>query len=144
MRSEVGAAAPSGAAPAPAPGPTPGADTAVAWALAQLGAPYRWGGEGPDAFDCSGLTLRAWEAAGVRLPHSSRLQCSGRAKVPLAELRAGDLVFYATDTSDPSTVHHVGLVVSPGRMVEAPHTGAVVRTASIYRSGLLPHGTRPG
>ncbi|WP_432489549.1 C40 family peptidase [Kineococcus sp. SYSU DK018] len=132
------------AEPVPAAaGPTPGADTAVAWALAQLGKPYRWGGEGPDAFDCSGLTQRAWEAAGVRLPHSSRLQFSGEAKVALADLRAGDLVFYATDTADPSTVHHVGVVVSPGRMVEAPHTGAVVRTASIYRSGLLAQGTRP-
>ncbi|WP_432505390.1 C40 family peptidase [Kineococcus arenarius] len=126
-----------------AAGPTAGADTAVAWALDQLGKPYRWGGEGPDAFDCSGLTLRAWEAAGVRLPHSSRLQRSSGAPVALADLAAGDLVFYATDTSDPATVHHVALVVSPGRMVEAPHTGAVVRTASIYRSGLLPHGTRP-
>ncbi len=126
-----------------AAGPTAGADTAVAWALDQLGKPYRWGGEGPDAFDCSGLTLRAWEAAGVQLPHSSRLQRSSGEPVALADLAAGDLVFYATDTSDPATVHHVALVVSPGRMVEAPHTGAVVRTASIYRSGLLPHGTRP-
>ncbi|WP_432571931.1 C40 family peptidase [Kineococcus sp. SYSU DK005] len=133
----------SGAPVRPAPGPTPGADAAVARALAQLGKPYRWGGEGPDAFDCSGLVLRAWEAAGVALPHSSRLQRSRGDEVALADLRAGDLVFYATDTSDPATVHHVGLVVAPGLMVEAPHSGAVVRTASIYRSGLLPLGTRP-
>jgi cell wall-associated NlpC family hydrolase len=124
-------------------GPAAGADTAVDWALAQVGKPYLWAGAGPDSFDCSGLTMRAWQAAGVALPHSSRIQYSGEAKVDLADLRAGDLVFYATSTSDPSTIHHVGMVVAPGTMVEAPHAGADVRTASIYRSGLLPFGTRP-
>ena len=89
------------------------------------------------------LTLRAWGAAGVALPHSSRLQYSGQAKVDLADLEPGDLVFYATDTSDPSTIHHVGMIIAPGMMVEAPHTGANVRTSSIYRSGLMSLGTRP-
>ena len=123
--------------------PTAGAATAVDWALGQIGKPYLWGGDGPDSFDCSGLTMRAWQAAGASLPHSSRLQYSGQAKVALGDLEPGDLVFYATDTTNPSTVHHVGMVVSAGTMVEAPHTGALVRTSSIYRSGLLPWGTRP-
>ncbi|GAA0302508.1 hypothetical protein GCM10009528_19490 [Kineococcus aurantiacus] len=126
-----------------AAGPTAGADTAVDWALAQLGKPYLWAADGPDSFDCSGLTLRAWGAAGIGLPHSSRLQYSGEAKVDLSDLEPGDLVFYATDTSNASTIHHVGMVIAPGTMVEAPHSGANVRTASIYRSGLMPHGTRP-
>jgi cell wall-associated NlpC family hydrolase len=126
-----------------AAGPTAGADTAVDWALAQLGKPYLWAGDGPDSFDCSGLTMRAWQAAGVSLPHSSRIQYSGEGKVDLADLEPGDLVFYATNTSNPSTIHHVGMVISSGTMVEAPHSGAQVRTASIYRSGLMPYGTRP-
>ncbi|WP_432510389.1 C40 family peptidase [Kineococcus sp. SYSU DK001] len=134
---------PAGSSVRRAAGPTAGADTAVDFALAQRGKPYLWAGDGPDRFDCSGLTMRAWEAAGVALPHSSRLQYSGQAKVALADLAAGDLVFYATDPSNPSTIHHVGMVVSAGTMVEAPHTGATVRTSSIYRSGLLPFGTRP-
>ena len=79
----------------------------------------------------------------MALPHSSRLQYAGEAKVALGDLQAGDLVFYATDTADPTTIHHVGMYVGAGRMVEAPHAGADVRTASIYRSGLLPYGTRP-
>lgn len=123
--------------------PTAGAGTAVDWALAQLGKPYVWAADGPDSFDCSGLTMQAWAAAGVSLPHSSRMQYSGQAKVDLADLEPGDLVFYATDTSDPSTIHHVGMVIAPGMMVEAPHTGANVRTSSIYRSGLMSLGTRP-
>jgi cell wall-associated NlpC family hydrolase len=126
-----------------AAGPTAGANTAVDWALAQLGKPYLWAADGPDSFDCSGLTMQAWGAAGVSLPHSSRMQYSGEAKVDLADLEPGDLVFYATDTSDPSTIHHVGMVIAPGTMVEAPHTGANVRTSSIYRSGLMSLGTRP-
>ena len=126
-----------------ATGSSAGADGAVAWALAQRGKPYLWAADGPDSFDCSGLVLRAWESAGVSLPHSSRLQYSGEAKVAIADLQAGDLVFYATDTSVASTIHHVGMFIGNGQMVEAPHSGALVRTASIYRSGLMTHGTRP-
>ncbi|NAZ84413.1 NlpC/P60 family protein, partial [Kineococcus sp. R8] len=140
----AGARSPTPPPPAPrAEGPSAGAGAAVAWALGQLGKPYLWAADGPDSFDCSGLTLRAWAAAGVALPHSSRLQYAGQAKVALADLQAGDLVFYATDPADPATVHHVGMALGDGRMVEAPHTGAVVRRASIYRAGLLPLGTRP-
>lgn len=141
-RSAAGRSVPSGSV-VRAAGPTAGADTAVDWAMGQLGKPYLWAGDGPDSFDCSGLTMRAWEAAGVSLPHSSRIQYSGEAKVALADLQPGDLVFYATNTSNPSTIHHVGMVISPGTMVEAPHTGANVRTSSIYRSGLMSYGTRP-
>ncbi|MEZ0165537.1 C40 family peptidase [Kineococcus sp. LSe6-4] len=135
-------AGPAATAPRAA-APTAGAGAAVDWALAQLGKPYVWAADGPDSFDCSGLTMRAWGAAGVALPHSSRMQYSGQAPVALGDLAPGDLVFFATDTSNPSTIHHVGMVVAPGTMVEAPHTGANVRTSSIYRSGLMALGTRP-
>ena len=113
------------------------AKRAVSIALAQLGAPYQWGAEGPDTFDCSGLTSFAYHAAGVDIPRVSRAQYAafGRTRpVERADLRPGDLVFFATNPGDPRTIHHVGMYIGRGLMVEAPHTGAVVRTASIWRS----------
>jgi peptidoglycan DL-endopeptidase CwlO len=109
--------------------------------MAQLGKPYQWGATGPDTFDCSGLTLRAWQAAGVNLPRVSRAQYTvGVAVGRLADLRPGDLVFYG---DSPATIHHVGLYVGDGRMVEAPYTGASVRIASIGRPDLVG-AIRPG
>jgi cell wall-associated NlpC family hydrolase len=109
---------------------------AVAVALAQLGSPYEWGAEGPDTFDCSGLTSFAYQAAGVTIPRVSRAQFAAYGRVrPVARtaLVPGDLVFFATNPGDPGTIHHVGMYIGRGLMVEAPHTGAVVRTASIWR-----------
>jgi len=128
--------------PAPATPPPAGearAGRAVAFALAQRGRPYRWGAEGPRAFDCSGLTWAAWRAAGVDLPRTAAAQFHAGRRVGRAELRPGDLVFYKS--SGPSGWHG-GLVVGRGRMVEAPGAGARVRTASIRRAGYLG-ATRP-
>ncbi len=140
-------------APRPAPKPQPRPDppatgsgsgaTALAWAKTQLGKDYEWAADGPDTYDCSGLTLRAWERAGVYLPHSSRAQYQVTSHIPLAELRPGDLVFYATNTRDPQTIHHVALYYGNQQILEAPFTGAQVRISSIYHSGLLPLGGRP-
>jgi cell wall-associated NlpC family hydrolase len=108
----------------------PAARRAVAVALAQLGAPYQWGAEGPLRFDCSGLTSFAYAAAGVAIPRTSAAQFAAYAPVRPVDpvhLVPGDLVFFG------SPVHHVGMYVGRGLMVEAPHTGAVVRTASIWR-----------
>jgi len=128
------AAAPPGAG---ASGPAAAvAKRAVSIALAQLGRPYQWGAEGPDTFDCSGLTSFAYHAAGVDLPRVSRAQYAAYGltrPVERADLRPGDLVFFATNPGDPRTIHHVGMYVGRGLMVEAPHTGAAVRTASIWR-----------
>jgi cell wall-associated NlpC family hydrolase len=110
---------------------------AVRVALAQLGAPYRWGAEGPSEFDCSGLTSFAYANAGVTIPRVSRAQYAAYASVrPVdrMQLVAGDLVFFADNPRDSSTIHHVGMYVGRGLMVEAPYTGAVVRTSSIWRS----------
>jgi cell wall-associated NlpC family hydrolase len=109
-------------------------DVAVAEARRHLGKPYRWGGAGPSSFDCSGLTMVAWRAAGVSLPHSSRMQYSVTARVAVSALQPGDLVFYG------SPIHHVGMYVGGGQMIEAPRTGLNVRYASIYRSGLVGAG----
>jgi cell wall-associated NlpC family hydrolase len=111
----------------------PVARAAVRWALAQLGDPYRWGATGPDTFDCSGLISSAYRAAGVGIPRVSRAQWGAGPHVAVANLLPGDLVFYADNPADPATIHHVGMYIGNGLMVHAPHTGDVVRVASIWR-----------
>jgi len=115
----------------------PLARAAVRWALAQLGDPYRWGASGPDSFDCSGLTSSAYRAAGTAIPRVSRAQWNAGPHVDVSGLLPGDLVFYADNTRDPATIHHVGLYIGNGLMVHAPHTGAVVMVASIWREGYI-------
>ncbi|HSF25971.1 MAG TPA: C40 family peptidase [Actinomycetes bacterium] len=116
---------------------TPAAARAIAFAQAQLGKPYEWAADGPQTFDCSGLTMRAWQAGGVSLPHYSVAQWQRSRPVDLADIRPGDLVFFADDTSNPATIYHVGLYVGRGLMIEAPYTGAVVRVSPIWRPSLL-------
>jgi len=118
--------------------PSPAAARAVCFALAQLGKPYLWGGTGPDRFDCSGLTMMAYRSVGVAIPRTSAAQFRGLpAKVAVTALLPGDLVFYATDLTDPDTIHHVGMVIAGGRMVEAPYTGASIRIRPWDRPDLI-------
>lgn len=112
---------------------------AIDFAKAQLGKPYEWAAEGPDTYDCSGLTMKAWEAGGRSLVHYSQSQYDRSARVPIEDLQPGDLVFFG---ADDTSIHHVGLYVGDGQMIEAPYTGAVVRYRTIYRKGLLDHGGR--
>lgn len=145
------AGGPSGAAPgvvAPDWSPDAGASAsqgniAANWALTQLGKPYQWGGAGPGSYDCSGLAMDAWAGAGVVLYHWTGFQWVSGPHVPLSQLRRGDLVFYATNVADPATIHHVGIYIGGGRMVDAPYTGAVVRIDSIYAYPGLIGATRP-
>jgi cell wall-associated NlpC family hydrolase len=121
--------------------PTPAAaagatQTAIAFAESKLGLPYQWGGTGP-LYDCSGLTQAAYAAAGVRLRRTSREQYWDGPRVALGELQPGDLVFYAHDVTDPGTIHHLGLYVGNGRMIEAARTGTFIRYASIDRPGFI-------
>jgi cell wall-associated NlpC family hydrolase len=118
-------------------------DIAASWALSQRGRPYLWGGAGPDSYDCSGLTMMAWARAGVQLLHYTGYQWEEGPHVPLNELQRGDLLFYATNTSDPGTIHHVAIYIGNGMMVNAPHTGAFVRIDSIYAPGGLIGAVRP-
>jgi cell wall-associated NlpC family hydrolase len=118
-------------------------DIAANWALTQLGKPYLWGGAGPDSFDCSGLTMVAWAHAGVQLLHYTGYQWQEGPHVPLSQLRRGDLLFYATNTSDPSTIHHVAIYIGHGMMVNAPYTGAFVRIDGMYAPGGLIGAVRP-
>jgi cell wall-associated NlpC family hydrolase len=118
-------------------------DIAANWALTQLGKPYLWGGAGPAEYDCSGLTMMAWARAGVQLLHYTGYQWEEGPHVPLNQLQRGDLLFYATNTSDPSTIHHVAIYIGNGMMVNAPYTGAVVRIDSMYAPGGLIGAVRP-
>jgi cell wall-associated NlpC family hydrolase len=118
----------------PPPPANSGAGAAVQKAKEQLGKPYQYGGSGPDSYDCSGLTMVAWKAGGVSLPHSAEAQYSATTRVATSALQPGDLLFYG------SPIHHVGIYVGGGQMIEAPQTGDVVRYASIYRSDLVGAG----
>ncbi|HSZ39940.1 MAG TPA: NlpC/P60 family protein [Trebonia sp.] len=117
--------------------------TAADWALTQLGKPYEWGGAGPAAYDCSGLSMDAWARAGVKLAHWTGYQWVSGPHVPLGQLRPGDLVFYATNVAKPATIHHVGIYIGEGLMVDAPYTGADVRIDSIHQYAGLIGATRP-
>lgn len=125
-------------------------------ALSQVGVQYVWGGGNgrgpstgiPDAFgsplnrvgfDCSGLMLYAYNGAGVRLPRVSRNQFNAGRKVPISDLRAGDLVFFKRPGRP---IHHVAMYIGGGDMIEAPYTGANVRVVPLRRAGLLPQATR--
>src|SRR5688500_12788300 len=123
--------APTATVVAPVAAPTAAAQVAVDTALAQLGDPYVWGGAGPDVFDCSGLTQYAYGAAGVYLPHSSRMQSELGVPVSVADLQPGDLLFFY------SPVSHVGMYIGNGQMVHAPTSGDVVKVVDLaYMSGL--------
>jgi peptidoglycan DL-endopeptidase CwlO len=106
--------------------PHPAAHQAVQTALAQVGDPYVWGAAGPDAFDCSGLVQFSYRAAGVHLPHSSRMQSRLGIPVAKAALQPGDLVFFY------HPVRHVGIYVGNGRMVHAPHRGRPVSVVNLH------------
>jgi cell wall-associated NlpC family hydrolase len=110
-------------------GPATGqASAAVAEAYNKLGDPYEWAAAGPDRFDCSGLTMWAWARGGVSLPHSAEAQYNMLPHVSQADIQPGDLTFYG------SPIHHVGIYVGGGQMINAPHTGDVVRFAYAFRS----------
>jgi cell wall-associated NlpC family hydrolase len=100
--------------------PTDAVRKILEYALAQRGKPYRWGGTGPDSFDCSGIIYMAYRAAGLSIPRTTFGQWPFGAKVTKGSEQAGDLVFFNSGPgTGPNNPGHVGLVVSPGKMVEA-------------------------
>ncbi len=122
---------------------TPFAARAIAAAETVLGAPYQWGATGPGSFDCSGLTQWAFRQAGLGLPRTAAEQWFAGQQVPLDRLAPGDLLFWATNVADPSSIHHVAIYVGDGLMLDAPHTGAVVHIGGIPLDGLVG-AVRPG
>ena len=110
-----------------APSPSAGGSV-VDVAMNYLGSPYRWGGSSPSGFDCSGFTMYVYSQVGISLPHSSSAQYGSGTHVSRSELQPGDLVFFG------SPIHHVGMYVGDGNMIESPYTGASVRIRGIDRS----------
>jgi cell wall-associated NlpC family hydrolase len=107
---------------------------AVDYAEAQLGKPYLWGATGPDAFDCSGLVMMAYRAAGVDIARTSEKQWKTLPHVPKNKVVPGDLVFFAGSDGTPAAPGHVGLVISNNTMIEAYATGTPVRVATFGTS----------
>jgi cell wall-associated NlpC family hydrolase len=114
-----------------------GAAKAVAYARAQVGKPYVYGADGPDSFDCSGLTMMAWAQAGVSLPHSSSAQYAATRHVSSSDLQPGDLIFYY------SPISHVAIYVGGGMQVAATHTGDYVRLQALH-TGIVGYGRPAG
>ena len=106
-------------------------------AESQLGKPYEWGASGPDTYDCSGLVMWAYAQVGVHVDHWTGDQWNEGAHISVADIRPGDLLFFATDTNDPNTIHHVGMYVGNATMIEAPYTGANVRYSDAFRPDLI-------
>jgi cell wall-associated NlpC family hydrolase len=104
---------------------------AVKYAIRQVGKPYVWGAEGPDSFDCSGLTSQAWAKAGRVIPRTSQEQWRQLPKVPLNALRPGDLVIYFPKAT------HVALYIGDGQVVQAPRPGAQVKVSPVASNPLL-------
>ena len=126
------------------------AETAIAAARRYLGTIYSWGGgslSGPSmgwgvnagilGFDCSGLTRYAYAQAGVSIPRNSSAQYRALPKVSRADLQRGDLVFWALDTSNPATIHHVAIYLGDGQILEAPESGKTIRVTSMRWGGYI-------
>ncbi|WP_327719369.1 C40 family peptidase [Streptomyces sp. NBC_00490] len=111
--------------------PSDQGDKAVRYALDQLGKPYKWGAEGPKEYDCSGLTSQAWGHAGTPIPRTSEEQWALLPRIPLKELRPGDLVVYFPDAT------HVGMYLGKGKIVQAPRTGEKVKVSPIASNPIL-------
>jgi cell wall-associated NlpC family hydrolase len=150
-----GAAALGQGSPEPRPAGSAGiAATAIAYAEAQIGKPYRWGGCGPtdacaafgdhptDGFDCSGLMYMAYRAAGISIARTSGAQWATEVKIPAGQEEPGDLVFFAGSDGTVTDPGHVGLVTGDGKMIEAYATGFPIRVSSYQNRGAIGF-TRP-
>jgi peptidoglycan DL-endopeptidase RipA len=157
---KAAAAAAAGRVAGAGAGAVGGVRGAIDRALSQIGVTYAWGGgnaRGPtrgirdggvaDAFgdfrktgfDCSGLMLYAFGGMGIGLPHYSGYQYNAGKKVPISQIRPGDMLFWA----EGGTIHHVALFIGDGKMVEAPYSGGAVRITPVrYGGGLMPYATR--
>ncbi len=132
----------------PSAGDASAAQRAIDAAMAYRGTPYAWGGGGtrgpgpgqdPDlgivGFDCSGLTQYAYARAGISIPRNSRAQYAALPKVSSDDLRAGDLVFWGTDPSNPNAITHVAIYLGDGTVIQAPESGDVVKVSPMWWRG---------
>jgi cell wall-associated NlpC family hydrolase len=111
--------------------PSAAGNAALRYAVDQIGKPYVWGAEGPDSFDCSGLTSQAWDHAGQQIPRTSQEQWARLRRVPVGQLRPGDLVVYFPEAT------HVAMYLGNGMVVQAPRPGARVKVSPIAANPVL-------
>jgi cell wall-associated NlpC family hydrolase len=118
------------------------ASAAITFARQQLGKPYLWGATGPDAFDCSGLTMMAYRSAGIDIPRTADQQWRWGPRVAPSQVQPGDLVFFAGANGTARAPGHVGVVIGHGVMIDAPSAGQQVRIEPYTTSGAIGF-TRP-
>jgi cell wall-associated NlpC family hydrolase len=123
--------------------PTEAVATAIAYAEQQIGQPYLWGGTGPDAFDCSGLVMMAYRAAGIDIARTSEQQWATEQHVPASQVQPGDLVFFAGADGTPTSPGHVGLVIGHGQMIEAYAAGFPIRISTYGTATSAPGDESP-
>jgi peptidoglycan DL-endopeptidase CwlO len=117
-------------------------DRAIAYARAQLGEKYKWGGEGPSSWDCSGLVMKSWGAAGVSFPHSASAQFTRSKRVSVGSIQRGDLVFWSKGSA--KSIYHVAIYLGGGKMIHAPRPGRSVEIVS-FTYWIKPDlASRPG
>ncbi|OLF08906.1 C40 family peptidase [Actinophytocola xanthii] len=130
------------------PAPTKQAGEAIRFALSQQGKPYQWGAltTHQNSFDCSSLMLQAYREAGITLPRVSRQQFRAGALLPVEQAQPGDLLFWAYDENDPTTIHHVAMYIGDGKIVEAQQTGVPVHIRPVRwgEAELVAQAVRPG
>jgi peptidoglycan DL-endopeptidase CwlO len=118
--------------------PNAAVTTAINFAEQQMGKPYLWGGTGPDSFDCSGLVMMAYRAAGIDIPRTSEEQWTWGPQVPASQVEPGDLVFFAGSDGTTTAPGHVGLVIGHGEMIEAYATGFPIRISTYGKPNSAP------
>lgn len=131
---------PEPADPPPASGSN--VEKAISYARAQLGEKYVWGGAGPSSWDCSGLTMRAWQSAGVSMSHYAGSQYTQFTKVPVSKIKRGDLLFWSNGSA--GSIYHVAMYLGGGQMIHAPRPGRSVEIVSLSYWIKPDLASRPG
>ena len=126
----------------PPPASSSKVDKAIAFATAQLGDPYKWGASGPNSWDCSGLTMKAWAAAGVSLPHYGGAQYTSTKPVSVSKIQRGDLLFWSDGSV--ASIYHVAMYLGDGQMIQAPRTGRNVEIVPLSYWIKPDLASRPG
>jgi cell wall-associated NlpC family hydrolase len=121
----------------------PVAAKVIEYAEQQIGKPYQWGATGPSSFDCSGLAMMAYRAAGINIPRTSEEQWAFGQQIPAGQVQPGDLVFFAGSDGTMTSPGHVGIVIGNGVMIDAPYTGVDVREDTYLNAPDLVGFTRP-
>ena len=123
--------------------PSQAVTTAISYAQQQLGKPYLWGGTGPAAFDCSGMVMMAYRAAGITIPRTSEQQWTWGPQIQPGSEEPGDLVFFEGSDGTPTSPGHVGMVLGKGMMIEAEETGVPIHIVSYKNRGPIIGFSRP-